>query len=67
MGRVKQEDFNPGQPGKKVRPYIQNNQSKKGWRHEAVEHLPSKCEAPSSNPNATKNKITKAKRTGGMA
>jgi hypothetical protein len=29
-----------GQPGQKVRPYLQNNQSKKGWRHD------SSCRAP---------------------
>jgi hypothetical protein len=29
----KQENRGPGQPGQKVRTYLQNNQSKKSWRH----------------------------------
>jgi hypothetical protein len=33
VGSVKQEDHSPGWPGQKVRPYIQNNHSKKGWRY----------------------------------
>jgi hypothetical protein len=28
-----EKDHGPGQPGQKVRPYEQNNQSKTGWRH----------------------------------
>jgi hypothetical protein len=40
------------------RPYFQNSQSKKGWRHgiQVVEHLLTKCEALSSNPNTAKKK-----------
>jgi hypothetical protein len=30
-GKHKQEDHSLGQPGQKARPYLQNNQSKKGW------------------------------------
>jgi hypothetical protein len=26
-------DCHPGQPGQKTKLYLQNNQSKKGWRH----------------------------------
>jgi hypothetical protein len=36
VGNIKQEDHKPNWPGqkiKKARPYIQNNQSKKGGRH----------------------------------
>jgi hypothetical protein len=29
-GSIKQEDYGAGQPGQKVRLYLQNNQSKKG-------------------------------------
>jgi hypothetical protein len=28
-GSVKKEDWGPGQPGQKMRPYVKNNQSKK--------------------------------------
>jgi hypothetical protein len=37
----------------KARPYLKNNQCKNG-RVPAVECLPSKCEALSSNPSSTK-------------
>jgi hypothetical protein len=30
MGSLENEDSGPGQPGQKARPYLQNNQSKKG-------------------------------------
>jgi hypothetical protein len=30
---LKQEDLGPGWPRQKSRPYLQNNQRKKGWRH----------------------------------
>jgi hypothetical protein len=32
-GSVKYEAHSPGWPGQKVRPYLKNNQRKKGWRH----------------------------------
>jgi hypothetical protein len=51
MGSIKQEGPSLGQPGQKVRPHLQKNQSKKGlveWL--VVELLPSKREALSSNP-----------------
>jgi hypothetical protein len=31
VGSLKQENRSPGQPRQKMRPYLQNNQSKKGW------------------------------------
>jgi hypothetical protein len=35
----------------KMRLYLQNNQSRKSWKHGlSVEHLPSKCKTLSSNP-----------------
>jgi hypothetical protein len=40
-----------------VSPYLKNNQSKKGVA-QVVEHLPSKYEALSSNPNTAKRKKT---------
>jgi hypothetical protein len=52
--QVQQEVWNsgPGQPWQKARPYCQNNQSKKSWRHgscgvvHVVEHLPSNQWSP---------------------
>jgi hypothetical protein len=36
-----QWDHSPGCPEQKARPYLQNNQNKKGWRYgSSVEHLP---------------------------
>jgi hypothetical protein len=32
-GRVKKKDQSLDRPGQKVRPYLQNNQSKKSWTH----------------------------------
>jgi hypothetical protein len=43
---------------KKVSTYLKNK-AKKGWVTQVVEHLPSKCEALSSNPSATKKKKKK--------
>jgi hypothetical protein len=41
--------YSQGQQGHKSRPYLKNNQHKKGWRvRTVVEHLSSKCEALSS-------------------
>jgi hypothetical protein len=54
-GSLKWEDQDPGWPGQKARHYLQNNQSKKGYR-QAEEHLPSKHEALSSNPEPKKKK-----------
>jgi hypothetical protein len=33
VGCIRKEDQGPGWPGQKMRPYFQNKQSKKGWRH----------------------------------
>jgi hypothetical protein len=56
---IKYEDNSPGQPGQKVRPYLQFNQSKNGWRlGQAVEHLPGKCKVLSSNPSNKKTDRT---------
>jgi hypothetical protein len=44
-------------PGQKVRPYLQNDQLKKGWRYDSVvEYLPNKHKTLSSNPNDTRKK-----------
>jgi hypothetical protein len=54
---LKQEDHGPGQPGQKVRPYLQKNQSKKaGDKAQAVEYPPHKHKALSSTTSTTKNK-----------
>jgi hypothetical protein len=47
---MKWEDCGAGWPGHKVRPYLQNNQSKKRCVIQAEEHLTSKHEALSSKP-----------------
>jgi hypothetical protein len=36
---LKSKDHSPGWPGQKARPCLQNNQSKKGWRHGRVSAL----------------------------
>jgi hypothetical protein len=37
-----------------MRPYVENNKSKKGWDvAQVVEHLPNKHKALCSNPNTT--------------
>jgi hypothetical protein len=47
----------PGQSGQKIRPYLQNNHTKKSEGiAQAVEGPPSKCEAPSSNPSMEKKR-----------
>jgi hypothetical protein len=46
-----------------VRPYIKNNQSKKGWgMTQVVEHFTSKCEAQNSNPSTAKREKEKRKK-----
>jgi hypothetical protein len=40
-----------------MRPYLKNNQSKKGWWVAA--HLPSKCEALNLSPSTAKKKKIK--------
>jgi hypothetical protein len=44
-------DIGPGQPGQKVGPYLQNNPSKKSWRHDSSDRvLPRNHKVLSSNP-----------------
>jgi hypothetical protein len=52
------ENCGPGPPGQKVRPYLQNNQRKKGARGmtQVVECLPCKHKTLSSNPVQKKKK-----------
>jgi hypothetical protein len=56
---IKQEDSGPGWPGQKVRPYLQNNQSKK-----SSDFYSSNCKNPEWNPefksHATKNEGKKS-------
>jgi hypothetical protein len=33
VGSLRKEGYSPGWPNQKERPYLKNNQSKKGWRH----------------------------------
>jgi hypothetical protein len=40
IGSIKWEDHNPGQPGQKVRPCLQNNQTKQGWRRGSRGRVP---------------------------
>jgi hypothetical protein len=55
--KKKKKGTPPGWPGQKERPYLQNKQSKKSWRHaHVVECLPSKHKALSSNPRTAKEK-----------
>jgi hypothetical protein len=45
------------QPGHKMRLYLKNNQSRKGWcMAQVIEHLPNKCKALCSNQNQQKKK-----------
>jgi hypothetical protein len=62
-GRHREEDkILKLDPGKTVRPYLKNKLNLKGLKGMAqvVEHLPSKCNALSSKPSATKEKKIKA-------
>jgi hypothetical protein len=40
VGNIKEEDSGSGQPGKKVRSYVQNNQRKRGWRCGSIGSTP---------------------------
>jgi hypothetical protein len=40
LGNVKLEDCGQGQPGLNARPYLMNNQRKKGWRHGSSSTVP---------------------------
>jgi hypothetical protein len=57
-GSLKWEDQGPGQPGQKVRPYVQNNQNKMHGGVTQAEHLPSRCKSLNSNPSRAKKKRT---------
>jgi hypothetical protein len=48
------EDLSSGRLEEKTRPYLQNKQSKKGWRcAQDIEPWPNKHKTLSSNPNIT--------------
>jgi hypothetical protein len=51
MGRVVVQDS----PGRNVRPYFKNNESKKGWGQELSDRAPAwQAQGPELNPNTTK-------------
>jgi hypothetical protein len=55
-----EQDCGPGQPGQKVRPCLQNNQSKRaGGRAQVVELLTGKHKIPSSSPSTTRKNNNK--------
>jgi hypothetical protein len=50
-GSTKWEDYGPARPRQKVRPRLQNNQSKKGWRSGSSGTAGLISEALNLNPN----------------
>jgi hypothetical protein len=57
VGSVKYEGLGPSWSGQKVRPYLQNNESREaGGMAQAIKCLPSKHEGWNSNSRTTKKK-----------
>jgi hypothetical protein len=62
--RHKQKDCGTGQPQHKVRPYLKDNYSKKGWWYgSSREHLSSKHRALNSNSQYQYHKKKEEKKT----
>jgi hypothetical protein len=60
VGSVKYEGLGPSWSGQKVRPYLQNNESREaGEMAQAIKCLPSKHEGWNSNSRTTKKKKKK--------
>jgi hypothetical protein len=57
MGKHKQEDQGPGQPGHKARPYLKIASAKKaGGVAQAIEQVLGKCKDLTSKPRTIKKK-----------